>query len=212
MRHYNPEAYSISTDTKVILLGGTSHTGKSTLARRLADALGWRLISTDQLARHPGRPWRSDGQALPDDVVAYYGERPLENQLDSVLKHYRSNVWPIADAIVRSHLNNPYDPGLVFEGSAILPEAVTAAGYAGVTAFWLSAPEAVIAERIAIESELRTSPESARRLIEAFTARALACNQVIMEGAARTGQRFEALNDAADLETFAVEVLEGVAR
>ena len=41
---------------KLILIGGTSHTGKSTLARQLAEELGWNYLSTDQLARHPGRP------------------------------------------------------------------------------------------------------------------------------------------------------------
>lgn len=40
-----------------ILIAGTSHVGKSTFAARLTKALGCSLISTDSLARHPGRPW-----------------------------------------------------------------------------------------------------------------------------------------------------------
>jgi len=47
----------------VILLGGTSCVGKSSLGQSLASSLGWDLLSTDQLARHPGRPWRDDGSA-----------------------------------------------------------------------------------------------------------------------------------------------------
>ncbi len=39
-----------------ILIAGSSHVGKSTFAARLTKALGWSLISTDSLARHPGRP------------------------------------------------------------------------------------------------------------------------------------------------------------
>lgn len=38
-----------------ILIGGSSHVGKSTLSKQLAAALGIELISTDDLARHPGR-------------------------------------------------------------------------------------------------------------------------------------------------------------
>ena len=41
----------------VVLIGGTSHVGKSTVARALATSLGFRHVSTDRLARHPGRPW-----------------------------------------------------------------------------------------------------------------------------------------------------------
>ena len=44
-------------DTRVILIGGSSHTGKSTAAREIAGRLGWSHLSTDSLARHPGRPW-----------------------------------------------------------------------------------------------------------------------------------------------------------
>ena len=41
---------------RVLLIGGPSHTGKSTLAETLAAELGWNHVSTDSMARHPGRP------------------------------------------------------------------------------------------------------------------------------------------------------------
>lgn len=41
--------------TRVILIGGSSHVGKSTLAQYQAAKLGWNYRSTDKLARHPGR-------------------------------------------------------------------------------------------------------------------------------------------------------------
>lgn len=44
-------------ETRVILIGGSSHAGKSTLAQALAAELGWSYGSTDKRARHPGRPW-----------------------------------------------------------------------------------------------------------------------------------------------------------
>jgi len=69
---------------KLVLIGGTSHAGKSTPARRLAGDLGWDCLSTDQLARHPGRPWRAD-QPVPEDVVAHYRELSDSELVDSVL-------------------------------------------------------------------------------------------------------------------------------
>ncbi len=46
----------------VLVIGGTSHTGKSTLGHSLASDLGWRHLSNDAIARHPGRPFRGDSK------------------------------------------------------------------------------------------------------------------------------------------------------
>ena len=115
----------MSLPTKVLLIGGTSHTGKSTAAQRLAQQLGWDLLSTDQLARHPGRPWRADGSDLPPDVISHYSEHTPEQLFDAVLDHYQRNVWPIVVALITCRVRNRYDRPLVLEGSAhsLIPKA-----------------------------------------------------------------------------------------
>lgn len=199
-------------DIRVFLIGGTSHTGKSTAASQLADRLGWKHLSTDQLARHPGRPWRDDDQPLPADVADYYGGLPADTQLSSVLAHYRDNVWPIAAALIQSHLNNPYDPCLVFEGSALLPELVHAAGFRHLSACWLSAPDEEITRRIVASSQLRQRSKDGDRLIEAFIERSLACNRAISNSTNRSGQRRVSLIDPGDLERFVDEAALEIAR
>jgi adenylate kinase family enzyme len=57
---------------RVILIGGSSRIGKSTLAESLAMKLGWRHISTDSLARHPGRPWRAKPESVPLHIAEHY--------------------------------------------------------------------------------------------------------------------------------------------
>ncbi len=52
-------------DLRVILIGGSSNVGKSILAQSLALKLGWSHISTDSLARHPGRPWKAEPKTVP---------------------------------------------------------------------------------------------------------------------------------------------------
>ena len=42
-------------DIRVVLIGGTSNVGKSTVADEVAAKLGFERLSTDSLARHPGR-------------------------------------------------------------------------------------------------------------------------------------------------------------
>ena len=107
-------------ETRVILIGGSSHTGKSTLSRSLAAKLGWSYRSTDKLARHPGRPWvGANGNAIPEYVAEHYRSRSVDALFFNVLSHYRENVFPQVEAIV--HLSTEC---LILEGSALWPEFV----------------------------------------------------------------------------------------
>jgi 2-phosphoglycerate kinase len=169
---------------KVLLIGGVSHLGKSTMAQRLAAELGWRYLSTDQLARHPGRPWRNDGSSLPADVIDHYSQLSTAQLVESVLAHYQNNVWPIIEAIVRSHVNNPYDPSLVLEGSAIWPEAVAAAAFDRVGFVCLSASDAFIRKRIHDSSGFENKPSDEQSLIRSFVDRTLALSEAT-KGAVR---------------------------
>ena len=173
-------------DRKVLLVGGTSHVGKSTVAERIAAELGWRCLSTDQLARHPGRPWRNDGSRAPAEVVEHYGTLTTQGLVDDVLRHYRRIVGPVVDAIVQACVQNPFDSGLVFEGSAILPELAAARGDR-VAAVWLTAPERTVGARIRRESGYGGRPAAERQLIDAFLERSLAFDRVIRRAAAAAG-------------------------
>ena len=184
---------------KVLLIGGVSHLGKSTLAQRLADALGWRYLSTDQLARHPGRPWRGDAQPLPADVVAHYAQLTTAQLVESVLAHYQHNVWPIAQAIVRSHLSNPYDPPLVFEGSALMPVLVAAAAFQRVSFVCLHGSDALIEQRILQSSGFVRADRQQQQLIQAFLQRSLVLNELTLAAARTTGC---VLLDAQDPEVY----------
>jgi 2-phosphoglycerate kinase len=180
----------VSIRTRVLLIGGSSHTGKSTVAARLASELGWRHLSTDQLARHPGRPWKDDPATLPADVVEHFSSHTPEQLLEIVLAHYRENVWPIAEAVVRSHLNNSFDPSLVLEGSAILPELVHGAQLPpSCAAAWFTASPEVIQRRILDGSRFEARRPHEGRLIETFLERSVLFNTFIGRTAADLGCR-----------------------
>lgn len=101
-----------------ILIGGTSHVGKSTLAKGLAVCLGRELISTDDLGRHPGRPWPT-----PRPQVAEYYSRLSDQTLHWLLKVHHENMWPLIRQIVedRRQLSKPF----ILEGAALRPEYMT---------------------------------------------------------------------------------------
>jgi hypothetical protein len=99
-------------DTRVLLIGGTSHAGKSTLAQAIAERLGWQYRSTDKLARHPGRPWAPEGGAVPDHVADHYRSLSVDELLADVLCHYAGNVWPLARALIATHAQDATEPCL----------------------------------------------------------------------------------------------------
>ena len=164
---------------KVLMIGGTSHVGKSTLSRRIADDVGWNFLSTDQLSRHPGRPWRDPGEDLPADVVEHYSTLTTRELTTSVLTHYSTNVWPIVRAVISTRLNNPFDLGLVLEGSAILPELASSIAQTGVHSVWLAASETLIRERVHASSAYPQRSKDARKLIDAFLGRTIAFQEHI---------------------------------
>jgi cytidylate kinase len=85
------------SDVRVVLIGGTSNTGKSTIARTLAERLGYEYASTDLLARHPGHPWRTTEREVPAAVAEHYGSLTVDELIGSVLAHYE-RLWPRIEA------------------------------------------------------------------------------------------------------------------
>ena len=116
----------LCTNLKVILIGGSSHAGKSTVSETLAAKLGWSYLSTDKLAAHPGRPWRrTPGDKVMDIVAEHYLSLSVDELMEDVLRHYRVNVWPQVEELVESYVNDTSANGLVLEGSALWPEFAT---------------------------------------------------------------------------------------
>jgi len=175
-----PEAF------RVALIGGTSHAGKSTTAQALAARLGWRCVSTDSLARHPGRPWRTAPDVVPPHVVEHFSTLGAEALLGSVLEHYRANVWPTVEALV-AEASGPTGGRLVLEGSALLPDLVASLANPLARAVWLTASDDVIEARICRESGFEVRDAAGRRLIEAFADRSKRYNAAILADVRRLG-------------------------
>lgn len=155
------------TGVGVVLLGGTSHVGKSTTARALADRLGWPVVSTDQLARHPGRPWT----ALRPDVHEHYRLLTVAQLADAQLAHY-TRMWPLVERLVRDALR-PAGTGLVLEGSGVWPDLVAGLRSPRLVAVWLTAPGPRLRDRIRRTSGYAARTAAEREVIDRFTGRTL---------------------------------------
>jgi 2-phosphoglycerate kinase len=192
---------------RVLLIGGSSHSGKSTLAARLAERPGWTLASTDRLARHPGRPWVPAPYELPPHVRDHYRGLSVEELLAAVVGHY-ARVWPLAEALIRRHAEDPIAERLVLEGSALWPPAVAALRIPTVSAVWLTAGPDLFEARILSGSGYGAAPPEDRLLIEKFLARTIAFDRAMTREAARLGLPSLMVDpDADDLDALAARSL-----
>lgn len=165
-----------------ILIGGSSHVGKSTLAGALARSLGRELISTDALGRHPGRPWPS----LRPQVAEYYA-RLTDETIHWFLKVHHENMWPRILQIIESHrqLAKPF----VLEGAALRPEYVVQLEPGSITALFLYADDDFLRRRMRDEARGDETYEQKAGIIDKFIERSIRENRDMLEAARATGIR-----------------------
>ena len=179
--------YDLQPNLKVVLIGGSSHVGKSTVSDSLAAELGWVHIPTDSLARHPGRPWRAAPEQVPDHVAEHYLCLSIDELIEDVLRHYRANVWPKVEEIIASHLNDTSTTGIVLEGSALLPELLMKLDIDKIVAVWLTASEEVFRQRIHDGSLYRWKSPREQLMIDKFLERTLAYDAMLVNAVSRHG-------------------------
>lgn len=165
------------------MIGGTSNTGKSTVAAAVAARLGFEHRSTDLLARHPGRPWRTPEREVPPHVAEHYATLGVDELTDSVLAHYE-RLWPRIEELVVEHADGP---GLVLEGSALWPERVALLDVPHTAAVWLTAGEDVVRARIHGSGRYDGATEEERLLMDRFLARSLRYQSLMTDAVDRLG-------------------------
>jgi 2-phosphoglycerate kinase len=174
-------------DRKLLLIGGSSHVGKSTLAQSLASHLRWNYCSTDKLARHPGRPWQAKIEDIPKHVADHYQFLSADELIEDVLYHYRKNVWQLIEDIVTSHATDASSEKMVMEGSALLPELVITLNFHNISTIWLTASNEFLRRRIYTTSQYETKSTYEKMLVDKFWERNCLYNDRIIDAVNRLG-------------------------
>lgn len=164
--------------TSVLLVFGSSNVGKSTLAARIQELLGWSAQSTDRMARHPGRPWPQ----LPDQVAEYYSSLSDET-IYWFLRVHHENMWPRVRHTIADAANAA--TGVVLEGSALRPEFIADLPYPNLASIGLFADEQFLRTRIQSESQYAQQNSARKLLIDKFLTRSLRDNAEVVEAANR---------------------------
>ena len=86
------------------------------MSESLAATLDWEYVSTDSLARHPGRPWKPAPEKVTDEVAERYISLSIDDLMGDFLRDYRITK---VEATVASHSGAASTIGIVLEGSAL---------------------------------------------------------------------------------------------
>ncbi|MET8772122.1 hypothetical protein [Streptomyces sp. NPDC004658] len=171
----------------MVLIGGTSNVGKSTVAQVVADKLGFECLSTDGLARHPGRPWRTPQREVPAHVAEHYGSLTVDELITSVLGHYE-RLWPrIEELITARAAEGSGSKGLVLEGSALWPVRVAGLRVSRTAAVWLTADDALVRARVYAAGRYEAATDEEQRLMDKFLARTERYQTLMIDAIDRRG-------------------------
>ena len=141
---------------------------------------------------------------VPERVAEHYLCLTINELLEDVLRHYRTNVWPKIEEVVASHLNDTSTTGIVLEGSALLPELVMNLDIDSIVAVWLTASEEVFRQRIQDESLYRWKSPREQLMIDKFLERTLAYNALLVDAVNQQG-----LTLVDVLQSNVTELIEG---
>ncbi|MDZ7925751.1 MAG: hypothetical protein U5L46_00835 [Agrobacterium sp.] len=159
-----------------IMISGTSHVGKSTLAGLLSAKLHCEAISTDSLARHPGRPW----PGIPAPVTEYYTQLSAET-IHWFLKVHHQNIWPLIRALIDSKTGT--GKPVIFEGSALRPELMAPLLGSTVAGVFLHAENDFLLGRMRAQAGYDDATAGERRIMDAFIERSLRENTEMLASA-----------------------------
>jgi 2-phosphoglycerate kinase len=158
---------------RVILLGGAPATGKSTIARALADQLGHLVIATDDLGaavRGVTEPAVAPElfAAHPGDHREYLASHSGDELLEHALRSHRA-LWPAIESVIHAHAT--WSTPAIVEGWTLLPDLV--AGFDHVAAVWIEIPGSVLEERVRADTAFYAGASDPDLVIRRFIRRSV---------------------------------------
>jgi 2-phosphoglycerate kinase len=160
---------------RVILIGGSPMSGKSTVARTTAAQLGSSVIATDDLgaaARGVTSP------AVAPDLYAMhkgdYREYCISHSVEELLEHAQRShraLWPAIESVIHEHAT--WACSAIIEGWALLPDLVARLDLSGVAGVWIEVPESVLEARVRETTAFYAGASNPDLMIEQFTRRSV---------------------------------------
>ena len=164
---------------KVLLIGGSPMTGKSTAARKIAAMYELPAVSTDDI-----------GQMLQtvSDIDPMKGRYYLEyyenTDPDTLMEDMRTYHSAIGKAVARlTEIHSSWGCSMIIEGYAIYPDITL---NSRTDAVWLTAPEGLLRSRLESSAAFMNASDKAK---ENYLSRSLRLDRFIRGQCAKYGRR-----------------------
>lgn len=184
-----------------VLISGTSHTGKSTLASSICEASGWAILSTDRLGRHPGRPWPT----VRPHVAEFFASLSDET-IYQLLLHHHENMWPLIERLLLDHRWS--EKPLVLEGSALRPEYLKDLASKETAMICLYSDHDFLRDRMQRQSGFDRLDERHRGIVRKFIQRSLHDNDRNLAAAREHGLHCIDVRDLQAVDALRAELIE----
>lgn len=181
------EVEIVTTDLRVLLIGGAPGAGKTTLARSLASRLGFAATTGDDLLA-AGRILTTENShpalhRMSGDHVAYFTDTSPE-RLVAHARELADVMWPVFESVISRHTRSRAP--VVMDWWLLSPDRVRALDTDGVASVWLHIDPDELDRRERALDWFRAGSSDPDRMHANFMARSLWANEVA-EGAGHVG-------------------------
>ena len=176
---------------KVILIGGCSGAGKTTLGRALAAHLDCVSLTIDDLlgaVRAITTPESHPGLHVMNkpNYTEYFTNSPVEKLItDAMLQH--EAVWPAVERTIRNHAT--WGTPIVIDGWHLRPEFTQSLNLETVSAHWIVIEPTILEARERQNVEFVSMSDNPQQMLKRFLARSLWHNDLIETQAKSSGDQ-----------------------
>ncbi len=176
---------------KVILIGGSPMTGKSTIAIALASKLNRACISTDDI----GEVLQTVTDINPmkgQNYIDYYSNTDKEKLIEDI-KVYHAQIKPAIKRLVDIH--SSWGAPVIIEGWAIYPDMLDGLETEEVKSVWLIANENLLAKRLENNKLFCKEASNPKKMLGNYLYRSLWHNNYLLEQCKLKNRKYILINE-----------------
>lgn len=162
---------------KVILIGGSPMSGKTTLAIKLAAKYEYGCISTDDIGEIIGTVSEVDPMKN-FDYREYYISKSIEDLINDIFLYHR-RLWPSIKHLIEIHSN--WSSPIIIEGWALYPNLVKLIENDNLRTIWLVSDEDVLEQRLLSHKDFYRGSSDEQKMITNYLLRSLWHNETIFQ-------------------------------
>ena len=183
-------------NTKVILIGGSPMSGKSTLASRLSALYGYSHISTDDI----GEILQTALDINPMkgfDYREYYIQKSFEELVNEAYE-YHKKIFPAIERFISIH--SSWGSPIIIEGWALYPDMLKNIANENMKKIWLICEEKMLQARLVGSRSFYSGASDEEAMMSKYLRRSNWHNNKILNECIATSDKYIHIADEMEIE------------